>query len=117
MSTDNLIFDLDGGKLPYSVEAEQAVLGSMIMDPKCISDVVVEAKSDFFYIPQHREIYTAITSMYELSQVIDFVSLLERLKKNGVYDEAGGKRGLCGLRWRHQLDYGPEGPGKAGSGV
>lgn len=97
MSADNLVFDLEGGKLPYSVEAEQAVLGSMIMDPKCISEVAVDAKAEYFYIPQHKEIYTAISSMYELSQTIDFVSLLERLKKNGVYDETGGKSYLTQL--------------------
>ena len=97
MSADNLVFDLEGGRLPYSVEAEQAVLGSMIMDPKCISEVAVDAKPEYFYIPQHKEIYTAITSMYELSQTIDFVSLLERLKKNGVYDETGGKAYLTQL--------------------
>ena len=97
MSADNLVFDLEGGRLPYSVEAEQAVLGSMIMDPKCISEVAVDAKPEYFYIPQHKEIYTANTSMYELSQTIDFVSLLERLKKNGVYDETGGKAYLTQL--------------------
>ena len=97
MSEEKLIFDLDTNRLPYSVEAEQAVLGSLIIDPKCISEVAVSTKADYFYIPQHRDIYTAITSMYELSQTIDFVSLLERLKKDGVYDEAGGKSYLTSL--------------------
>ncbi len=97
MSEDKLIYDLDGTKLPYSVEAEQAILGSIIIDPKCISDVAVQIKTEYFYIPQHKEIYEAITSMYELSQSIDFVSLLERLKKDGVYDETGGKSYLTQL--------------------
>ncbi len=97
MSVNNLIYDIDGGRLPYSVSAEQAVLGAMIVDPNCINDVAVQVKTDYFYIPQHREIYSAISSMYELSQSIDFVSLLERLKKDGVYDEAGGKEYLTKL--------------------
>ena len=97
MSEQKLIYDLEGGRLPYSVEAEQAVLGSLIIDPKCISEVAVQTKADYFYIPQHRDIYSAITSMYELSQSIDFISLLERLKKDGVYDEAGGKSYLTQL--------------------
>ncbi len=97
MSVNNLIYDIDGGRLPYSVSAEQAVLGAMIIDPNCINDVAVQVKTDYFYIPQHREIYSAISSMYELSQSIDFVSLLERLKKDGVYDEAGGKEYLTKL--------------------
>ncbi|MBP3706191.1 MAG: replicative DNA helicase [Clostridia bacterium] len=97
MSNEKLIFDMDGGKTPYSVEAEQAVIGSIIVDPKCISDIATQIKSEYFYIPQHREIYNAITSMYELSQTIDFVSLLEKLKKSGTYDEAGGKAYLAQL--------------------
>lgn len=97
MSEERLIYDLDGGRLPYSVEAEQAVLGSIIIDPKCLNDIAVQMKADYFYIPQHREIYTAVSSMFELSQTIDFVSLLEKLKRDGVYDEAGGKAYLTQL--------------------
>ena len=94
---DDLIFDLDGGRQPYSVEAEQAVLGSIIVDPKSINEVASQIKPDYFYIPQHREIYLAISSMFELNQIIDFVALLEKLKKSGVYDDAGGKAYLTQL--------------------
>ncbi len=97
MSDNNLIYDIGGGKLPYSVDAEQAVLGSMIIDTNCINDVAIQVRAEYFYIPQHREIYSALSSMYELSQTIDFISLLERLKKDGVYDETGGKDYLTKL--------------------
>ena len=97
MSDNRLIYDIDSGRLPYSVDAEQAVLGSMIIDPNCINDVAVQVRTEYFYIPQHREIYSAISSMYELSPSIDFISLLERLKKDGTYDEAGGKEYLTKL--------------------
>lgn len=97
MSEEKLIYDLEGARLPYSVEAEQAVLGSVIIDPKCLNEIAVQMKTDYFYIPQHKEIYAAMSSMYELSQTIDFVSLLEKLKKDGVYDEAGGKEYLTRL--------------------
>lgn len=97
MADNKLIYELDGLRLPYSVEAEQAVLGSIIIDPACFNDIAVNMKSEFFYIPQHREIYSTLASMYELSQTVDFVSLLEKLKKNGVYDDAGGKAYLTQL--------------------
>lgn len=97
MAEEKLIYDLDGARLPYSVEAEQAVLGSIIIDPKCLNDVAVSIKAEYFYIPQHREIYSALAEMYELSQTIDFISLLEKLKRDGVYDEAGGKAYLTQL--------------------
>ena len=98
MSGENMpIYDLDGGRLPYSVEAEQAVLGALIVDPSCMNEVAVNTKVDYFYIPQHRDIYKTLASMYELSQAIDFVSLLEKLKADGVYDESGGKAYLTQL--------------------
>lgn len=97
MADEKLIYDLDGARLPYSVEAEQAVLGSIIIDPKCLNDVATSIKAEYFYIPQHREIYATLAEMYELSQTIDFISLLEKLKRDGVYDEAGGKAYLTQL--------------------
>ena len=97
MADEKLIYDLEGGRLPYSVEAEQSVLGSVIIDPQCLNEIAVQMKTEYFYIPQHREIYSKMSAMYELSQTIDFVSLLEKLKSDGVYDEAGGKAYLTQL--------------------
>lgn len=97
MSNDNLLYDIDGGRVPYSVEAEQSVLGSMIIDPQCIAEVITMVRPEFFYIPQHKDIYNTIITMFEINQVVDFVSLLEKLKDNNVYDEAGGKAYLTEL--------------------
>ena len=81
----------------FSVEAEQSVLGSIIIEPKCLNHAATMLKSDYFYIPQHREIYSTLTEMYEQNLPIDFVTLLEKLKSKGVYDEAGGKSYLTQL--------------------
>ncbi len=97
MSDEKLIYNLDSARLPYSIEAEQAVLGSILIDPKCLSEVAASMNAEFFYLPQHKEIYSALSSMYELSQAIDLVSLIEKLKRNNVYDEAGGKAYLAQL--------------------
>ena len=94
---DNLLFENDGIRLPYSVEAEQAILGSVISDPKCLDEISDRISPEYFYIPQHKEIFGAISSMYELSQSIDFISLLEKLKTSGTYDETGGKAYLTQL--------------------
>ena len=91
MADNKLLMDLDGQRLPYSLEAEQSVLGAIIIDPQSIELVAPQLKPEYFYIPQHREIYKTLSSMFELSRTIDFVTLLEKLKDNGVYDEAGGK--------------------------
>lgn len=95
--SDDRLYDLDGTRQPYSVEAEQAVLGAIIIDPKSLNDIATQIKPDYFYIPQHRDIYTALSSMFELNQAIDFVSLLEKLKRDGVYDDAGGKAYIAKL--------------------
>jgi replicative DNA helicase len=84
-------------KLPYSLEAEQSVLGSILIDPQCLYQVLDHLKPQFFYLPQHREIFTSMVSMFSQSSAIDIVTLLNELKTAGVYDEAGGKAYLLQL--------------------
>lgn len=91
MAEEKIFLDTEDGRMPYSVEAEQSVLGAIIIDPPCIEQVAGVIKPEYFYIPQHREIYKVLSNMFELSRTIDFVTLLEKLKDGGVYDEAGGK--------------------------
>ena len=74
-------------QLPHSVEAEQAVLGSMLIDPRCVPDVIEQLRPEDFYIRQNREIYETIYSMFNFSLTIDPVTVLEKMRKNGVYDE------------------------------
>ncbi len=98
MAEEKLVLDLEGRKLPYSVEAEQAVLGSILIDPPSINLVASQLRSEFFYIPQHKKIYSVLSHMLELGgNTIDFVTVLEKLKSDGVYDEAGGKAYLAQL--------------------
>ena len=74
-------------QLPHSVEAEQAVLGSMLIDPRCVPDVIEQLRPEDFYIRQNREIYETIYSMFNFSLTIEPVTVLENMRKNGVYDE------------------------------
>ena len=81
--TDELLFK----QLPHSVEAEQAVLGSMLIDPRCVSEVIDKLRTDDFYIRQNKEIYETIYTMFNYSLTIDPVTVLENMKQNGYYDE------------------------------
>ena len=74
-------------QLPHSVEAEQAVLGSMLIDARCVPEVIDQLRPDDFYLKQNREIYETIYSMFNYSLTIDPVTVLENMKQNGVYDE------------------------------
>ena len=72
---------------PHSVEAEQAVLGSMLIDSACIPRVVEVLKSDDFYLEHNRVLYDTMYAMFSHSQVIDPVTVLEQMRQNGTYDE------------------------------
>ncbi len=81
--TDELLLK----QLPHSVEAEQAVLGSMLIDPRCVSEVIDKLRPDDFYLRQNKEIYETIYTMFNYSLTIDPVTVLENMKQNGYYDE------------------------------
>lgn len=97
MADERQILDIDGAGLPYDIDAEQAVLGSIMIDPSCINDVITRIKEDYFYIPQHKAIYRTLVGMTNDNLRIDFVTLLDKLKKEGVYEKAGGKQYLTDL--------------------
>lgn len=89
--------DLDSVKLPYSMEAEQSVIGSILIDPASIERVIGIVQPSNFYIPQHKSIFQHMLLMFELGRPIDAVTLLEELKKSGDYDETSGKQYLLQL--------------------
>ena len=97
MADEKIIYDLEGGKMPYSTEAEQAVLGSLIIDPGSFTMVASILKAEHFYLPQHKEIYAMLSKMFELNQSVDYISLLEKLKQTPNYDEAKGKAYIAHL--------------------
>ena len=74
-------------QMPHSTEAEQSTLGAMLIDARCIPQVVEALKPDDFYLRQNREIFETIYAMFSLSQPVDPVTVLENMRKNGVYDE------------------------------
>ena len=79
--------ELLGRSVPYSMEAEQSVIGSMIIDSRCVPEVVEILKAEDFYIDQNRDIFETIHSMFSFSQAIDPVTVLDRMKIRGVYDD------------------------------
>ena len=74
-------------QMPHSTEAEQSVLGSMLIDARCVPEVIEALKPEDFYLRTNREIYETIYSMFNFSLTIDPVTVLEHMRQNGVYDE------------------------------
>lgn len=81
-------------RMPFSLEAEQSLLGSILINPACLDDIAPLISSEDFYMPEHSEIYSAMLSMYLKSKNIDTVTLIEELVQSGTYDEAGGREYL-----------------------
>lgn len=84
-------------QLPQSAEAEQAVIGSMLIDPECIPVVIEQLRPDDFYTEENRRIFETIYSMFNNAMRIDAVTVLDQLKSTGLYDDAGGRAYLMQL--------------------
>ncbi len=72
---------------PQSLEAEQSVLGAMLIDSRCIADVIGILHPEDFYLKQNLEIYETIYSMFNFSQTIDPITVLDAMKERGVWQE------------------------------
>ena len=79
--------ELLGKQLPQSLEAEQAVLGSILIDSRCIADVIGILRPEDFYLPQNKQIYEAIYTMFNFSQTIDPVTVLDKMRELGFYND------------------------------
>ncbi|MCI6729817.1 MAG: replicative DNA helicase [Candidatus Faecousia sp.] len=73
---------------PQSLEAEQSVLGAMLIDSRCVPDVIGILKPEDFYLRQNQEIYETIYTMFNFSQVIDPVTVLTTMQERGVWQES-----------------------------
>ena len=72
---------------PQSLEAEQAVLGSILIDSRCVADVIGILRPEDFYLQQNRDIYQTIYTMFNFSQTIDPVTVLDKMREIGVYQD------------------------------
>ena len=72
---------------PQSLEAEQAVLGSILIDSRVVADVVGILTPEDFFLQQNREIFETIYTMFNFSQTIDPVTVLNKMKELGVHHD------------------------------
>ncbi len=76
--------------MPFSREAEQSVLGAMLLDMQCIPDAMALCKADDFYIDRHKELYLAIVDLYNIGRPIDIVTIKDQLTLRGSFESVGG---------------------------
>ena len=88
----------DGLNMPYSPEAEQSVLGSVLLEPSCMDRVAeIIPKPDYFHLTNHKLIYSAMLDMFTTGKAVDFVTVNEYLRNSDEFDSSGAKTYLLQL--------------------
>lgn len=82
---------------PQNIEAEQSVLGAILLDKEVLTNITEIVKSQDFYRDDHKEIFEAIIDLYEKAEPIDLITVAERLKLRGTLDSVGGLEYLTNL--------------------
>ncbi len=94
---DNSLLTFDNIQMPFSAEAEQAVLGSILVDPSCLSQAAVYISPEAFFLPQHSAIFAAMITIDSTGKTIDPLVVLDLLVQQGVYDNGSGRNYLFEL--------------------
>ncbi len=79
-------------KLPFSLIAEQSLLGCILIDPECFNDLADLVSSEDFYLSEHKQIFLCMRELYLTDHSIDVVTLIDALVRAGVYDKSGGEQ-------------------------
>ena len=74
-----------GMEMPYSLEAEQSVLGAVLVEPGCLAELVEHLRPESFYRPQHRAIFTEMVRIFTAGEPVDFITVLEAAKEAEIF--------------------------------
>ena len=75
---------------PHSREAEESLLGAVLLSPDAANDVMDRIHPEDFYVPAHQSIYEAMRRLYDANQAIDAITLAEELRRIGELEKVGG---------------------------
>ncbi len=78
-------------RLPFSMPAEQSLLGAILIDPASITQVADLLNSEDFYLEEHKQIYLAMQELFMANSEIDVVTLIDMLVTKGIYNKSGGE--------------------------
>jgi len=81
---------IDFNQLPFNLEAEEAVIGAMLLDKNVISDVAEILSDEDFYNTSLKEVYASIIDLFEEGKPIDPITVSEKMRERGTYDSVGG---------------------------
>ncbi len=86
---------------PHSLEAEEAVLGGLLVDSDALNEVIEILKPDDFYRPRHQTIYKAVIELFEMSEPVDIITVSEQLSDQESLENAGGRSYIMSLAEMH----------------
>jgi replicative DNA helicase len=90
--------DIHNRTLPHSVEAEQGVLGSMLISPRdIIAECVEKIDETYFYIPAHQTIYVVLVELWNANQGIDLITFTQVLRDRNLLETVGGAAAVTSL--------------------
>ncbi|GJM22610.1 MAG: replicative DNA helicase [Planctomycetota bacterium] len=82
---------------PQNIEAEQGVIGAMLLDRQCIGDVVLMLVADDFYMPAHSEIFSVLVDLFDRNEPVDLVTAVNDLTRHDKLERVGGVDVLVAL--------------------
>lgn len=96
----NTAKEINANLIPQNIEAEEAVLGAILVNPNCLTKVVEILKSESFYKPAHRYIYEAMVHLFNQNEKIDLVSVSDVLNYNSKLELIGGRAYINDLSYK-----------------
>ncbi len=82
---------------PQNIEAEQSILGAILLENEAIAEAIEVLSPDDFYRDAHRRIFRAMFDLYEKNEPIDLITLTEQLRRKGQLEEIGGASYLSSI--------------------
>jgi len=83
-------FDINGNTPPQAIALEESVLGALMLDQTALINAIETLHVEYFYKPEHQAVYRAIGKLFEQSQPVDMMTVVERLRLDGELEAAGG---------------------------
>ena len=77
-------------EIPHNIEAEQSVIGAMLLSKSAIVEVIESLVPESFYLDKHGKLFTAIKKLYDNGIPVDFTTLTNELKDQGLLSAVGG---------------------------
>ena len=81
-------YDLSGINIPYNLDAEQSVLGAVIMDGEAMADIATALQPEHFHVSLNRDIYAVLLQMFLSGERVDIVTVLDKVMQQGVFETA-----------------------------